>query len=547
MISMLRSSMGKKTYKYVLWVTLLGLGAATFIFVPLGKMAKFRDNTMVMVNKREVSNRAYQHRVGELEAEIRDVKANAGEFAPFILQMRGLQGDPHDLALRELIQKQVLIDSAYSLGLRAISPKFITEKMVDVAYALQFLGEVIPPYFYRSQGGLDLDALNHYVRRQGMSNDDFDTALEEAVIMQQVIGLLPSAVYAPRVSLRAIEAANSSTRTFLAINLKLETYKAALQSAGVNDTQVKNFFEEENRASRRYWTQEERGGKVWKFAPKAYGLLISEADLRRSYEQLKEKFGSKKFEDIKADLQKEVLAERFAQRFTSDANRVFAQAETGPAVFDEFVKSHQGESLQLSDAPKALSKAFFGIARIGQRRAVTLEGVGYIVQLDEIKQSKPQPFEVVRDQVIADFIATKAHENLEKDCVALAKDLQGKTEAGVEEVLRAYPSAHRSTLTLKSSDEEAWKKAGETLPVQRMRRMMHPGFDIYQINQNGGVIVFLQSILTTVDTVQKATSFEEDKADLSLVGSAFIASLSKHAKIIYRNEQHKTTPIQPEE
>lgn len=530
MKSAVRRGLGKNTYRFILWFTLLGLVGTSIIFLPFRRLGLSAD-AVATVNGSEISLSLYRSRLRDIQRQIEDVRRSFGSMADMFLEQTGLSGDPQTIALQQLVERLLLTQAASKMGIYAVSPAYAQRKMGDSAYVMHFLSDLIPPYFLRRGGGIDVNGLRTYLMRQGISREDFERLVEEGVKNALVISLLPTAVYVPGVEKERELQVESADRDFTVLTLDLSSYRDRIKKEGLDDKTLQAFFDEENKATRRYWKPEVRTGTVWTFSLPDYDIQVSEDEIRRAYADKRKDLGEKTFEQAKDEVKKLLVQEKFARRFTADTKNFQMVGDNNDAAFKSFVSKYKGVSKPVEKSNQAAWNLLSGLHTVGQRRAYVEGDKGYLVSIDHIEPRVSPAFSEVKATVLEDLATHRARVALEKELDSLLE--KSRTEKDFLEKARQVPGITVTEYSHLLPGSEGWRKL-EHLPLKRMKRMIHPGYAIKHMNDKGGALVYLKRIGVpqAKDTQQLTTTLF--RMGEGLVTAAFVDSLRNSATIKYR-------------
>lgn len=519
------------TKQVVLWLTLIALAGTSFIGLTSRSGLK-QSTAALVINGYAVSAKTLDLKAREVEQTIQQIRAQVGPYADMFLQMRGFVGQPRDIATRELIHEKLLLSLADNIGMTIMSPDYISSRLRDSNFVTHYLSSVIPPYLAQGPAGVDGARLAQYLKHQGIAAADFEESLEDAIRVHVVMSIFPTTVYVPQVSLARASLMTRDKRVFSVEHFELDTYLAKEKKQPVSDEVLKSFFDEQNRAAKRYFTPEKRRGSVWVFTPEDYNLSITDVEVRRYFADHAKDFGTKQLAAVRNEIEKKLTKEKFKKRFAVDAQRVIALNEREPNAFEQFIEKRKARRSTINwttrnDAKEVQMKALFSLVRVGSRRPLIDEERGYIVQLDEIEQSVLSPLAQVKDRVMADFQKERAEK-------ALLADLEmRRTQVATQGI-----AALKNPQTISLASKEDWEKMQKKgLPVDRMRRMTHPGAviaDMQDAGDKSGVCIVLSSIepVDGDDTnTKKRFAREFSSREVSYFASAFIASLHSSATI----------------
>lgn len=519
-----------KTKHVVLFLMLISLAGTAFIGMSSRRGLK-RAGAAFVIDGYAVTARDLDRRTREIEQEIRQIRAQVGPYADMFLQMRGYVGQPREIATRQITQEKLLLSAADRLGITSISPDYIALRLRDSNFVINNLSQIIPPYLAQGVSGVDGEKLSQYLMHQGVTTAEFEESLEDALRAHSTLMILPTALYAPQVSVkRAALSALAVPRQFASENFSLDAYIAKQKDASISQEALKSFFDEQNKSTKRYYTPEKRQGTVWVFAADTYHLPVSDVEVRRYFADHGKEFGTKQFAQVKSEIEKTLIKEKFKKRFTADAQRIIALNDREPEAFNEFVDKRHGKKEELGSVTRADSKnpetkALFSLVRVGQKQAVATENQGFVVMLTAVQPSVLPALADIRDRVAADLRTDRAEKALKKDL-----------ETRLEQVKNEGVSALRNPQTITAKTKEDWEKLGKQgLPVDQLKRMAHPGAAIAAMQSGGktGSCIVLTAITTPADGEAGRPDFaaEFTSRENSFFAPAFIASLNSSATI----------------
>ncbi len=534
------------TKQVVLWLTLMALAGTSFIGLTSKRGLKRADAAMI-INSYAVSAQVLDRRTREIEQTIRQIRAQVGPYADMFLQMRGYAGQPREIATRQITQEKLLLSAADGMGIDTVSPDYIALRLRDSNFVINNLSQVIPPYLAQGAAGVDGERLNQYLKHQGISTADFEENLEEALRAHIAATIFPTALYTPQASIRRTELMANSTREFAVENFSLDKYVAKQKEQPVTEEALRSFFDEQNKAAKRYFTPEKRRGTVWTFAADNYNLPLTDVEVRRYFADHSKEFGNKQLAQVKGDIEKALIKEKFKKRFGADAQRIIALNDREPEAFAQFVEKRKGKKEELgwlsrASADKAQTKALFSIFKIGQKAPIATENNGYVVMLDEIQPSILPPLAEMRDRVLTDLRIERATKQLKQDLTTRGEQVKTKGVAALV-----------SPQMVKVSAKEDWEKLSKKgLPTDRMQHMTHAGAiitDLQEDGQKGGNCLVLSSITPTNKATLDKPNFaaEFTSREISFFAPAFIASLNSSATIKKGGKQRVSGNFNDEE
>jgi hypothetical protein len=201
-----------------------------------------------------------------------------------------------------------------------------------------------------------------------------------------------------------------------------------------------------------------------------------------------------------------------------------------PALFSNFIEKKKAQYKEYKNhhsSPDSLKRRIGELAE-GKRTVYLEEGKGFIIEVETIKPSHAQPFEVVQKKVAEDYYHDQAVQALKNDMkeaekiMPNSKDLEKSFSIKIEKLKKITAQADVSSLTQKG------------IPLQFFKLTQPLTFKSV-VTPEGGFMVLLE----TIDPFNEALFAEHQKdikkqlmqEHMALFMSSFIASLEKNATI----------------
>lgn len=226
MITVLRNKFQKKAFRIIIWSIVIIM--ALFTFIPLKMNRSHSMHAIALINNREISELEYRRRIHIEEQYLSYFKQQLGDFADQYLMMVGLSNDASANALNALIQEQLLLDAAQKTHI-VVSDEYAQRCLNDAQCATKYLGSLVPPYLYDNQGVLTRKALMNYLRHQGMTIENFETAIEETLSRNLFIQFINAASYVTQANLQEQLLREASIKHFEILHFSLKPYMEAAQ------------------------------------------------------------------------------------------------------------------------------------------------------------------------------------------------------------------------------------------------------------------------------------------------------------------------------
>ncbi len=278
MITDIRRRFQDKAFKGVIWFSIVAL----IIYFSLETVLRVigRDGSaqsLGTVNGLTISLNEFRRKVGQAEQRILYLREQFGPYADQLLKAYGLSTDPQESAMHDIIREKVLDSAGDALHL-AVAPAFVIEKLQDPSFVMQELGPVSS--LIDKSGSINMQALNAYLRRQGMTMQDFENAIEEGLRRSFLLDIARGAAYVPDYMLK-----QRYVREFVPKKYSILTFSAAdyVPKETVSNEALKAFFDAQNRKTRRYVIPEKRSAQLWMFNPSDYGIKITDKETSQYY------------------------------------------------------------------------------------------------------------------------------------------------------------------------------------------------------------------------------------------------------------------------
>ena len=463
----------------VLWITLLslvGVGSFTGLF---RKFSGLPETVVAEINGYDIQKDEFIRRVSEEERRLSLLKQQYGAGIVDVL------GGPEELALATLTQEKLLTSAADTLGI-VVDPQFAAEKVNDPFFAMQFLGQFVPPYVFDKNGRLDKAGLVKVLQRKGMSVGAFELQVEEILRRMMVGSIINSAVYIPKSERTETELMAHGIRDLEIVHFPYGAFeKSIMSSISHDESAIREFFARENSARRRFWKPELRAGVAVIFT-------IAPGEARDGLVR-----------------RLEILAR-------------------GNASFGEITKEFKGATKRLSLQERSndpLVSKLFSLGKVGSRSILSNDREVILIEFSERQESAERPFGEIKTQVEKEFIRERVRE-------ALAQELKAYSEKSPEE--RKHALAERGgKISLKYDIKSAEQLSMLGEDAGRVDVLTVPGTLLRGMSGDDGFIVTLKKIRSEAVTNAEREKLESEVYRQRSQGLPyeFIASLQKRATI----------------
>lgn len=240
--------------------------------------------------------------------------------------------------------------------------------------------------------------------------------------------------------------------------------------------------------------------------------------------------------NVRADIEKKLLKQKFAERFSADVQPLLDQLAQNPALLDELVRKKQAqnstiEPKELDDS--ALMKKLFKTPQGQWAFVIDADGNGIIINTISVAKKHEPAFDTVKLKIIDDYYHELAQKRL-----AQALDT-AKVAAGTQDIAavqKSFEAKSQTTDWLTKSDKEHWQELEKKgLPVTQLFALTEKNpVAIEQDEQQGYVVKLVAS--KPFDEAQLQDKQQEIKQILyqeqqELIKRGYIASLYRNATI----------------
>lgn len=189
------------------------------------------------------------------------------KMAQMYIKMMGLDKDQREVAKRGLIQKALLDDAAHTLDLP------VSDETVAALFA-----------------SVDPGLLKQHLAQMGLTFADFQTQQKNEMLRSLLHQLVIDSNYSADFIVKNYYQSNQLAKQFSYVSYPAEDF---VYTQPVSDAQLRSFFDEQNRTSKRYIVPEKRIGTVFRFDPSLYKLSVTPADIQAYYSAHKDEFQDK--------------------------------------------------------------------------------------------------------------------------------------------------------------------------------------------------------------------------------------------------------------
>ncbi len=499
-----------------------------YFFADLARKKLSKEHGYVaIVNGYKIETQDFKFRTKQEQVLIGVLQRQFGQAAQYFLAVQHLSLDPQENALQKMI-KEILIDQlAYELGI-SVSHEQILKKLQDKEFVGSLVHIFCPELMLQGEN-ISYNQILNNVKRKGYPIEKFENLVEGLVKKDIILDIIASGTYIPEFLVEREYIKKYCLRDLNIAIFDLNSYIQKIKKENISDQEVKKQFESGNK-DKRYWISEKRSGLIYKVMPKSYSINVSEKEI----EAAKEKSSSDNPDQIK----NKIIEEKFERIFSLDAKQL-AAASSKLKEFVDQKKLLAPQETKNQEAKEDSDKKISTLFSIKSNNGIGFyidKGVGYIVQLTDIKKAYEPELESVRKNVTDDIVKLKAEQRLKEDLDNAKNSLSsGKS---FSEVALKFGGIVKTIKGVSKSNQES---------LDELKKMDVPARLIFNLNHTKAAATYTNSKngyliqVSKIDDIDQK-KFAEEKLGLvqdiyrdtvRKVKDSYIASLIKTAKIEY--------------
>ncbi|MBT4856038.1 hypothetical protein HOM50_03845 [bacterium] len=276
MISTLRS-----TLKGPIVRVIMGIAVALFVLAMvlpglLDKTFKGKTGDWVFeVNDYRISPAKFQRVVAEHRLQrsqmLQQLTEQYGpEMAQQLIKMSGLDAKPEKQARHSAIATEALSQLASKLNLDVPNELVVAQILAQ-----------LPPGMVDEAGNIDMRALQQLIPYATL--DEFEDDMKTRMQNSQVLDMAEAGLYVPNFMLKNAYIQQFANKNYGVLFFPVGKYLTEAKKTALTDKELKAFFAQENKLSKRYWIPEKRSITVWEFNPVNYGIKVPAKEIERYY------------------------------------------------------------------------------------------------------------------------------------------------------------------------------------------------------------------------------------------------------------------------
>lgn len=485
----------------------------------------FRGNNfdgIALVNGVEISRQLFQQAVGQEDRQISLIRQQYGKNADLYMKVMGINPNPQINAAQRLIHTELVDQFAQNMNIH-IAHGYLEARLAEPRFLMQEVGEFLPREVFTAQGNLDIYAALEFLKNTGQM-PALEKQLEDKLKKQFSVLMLQSAFFIPSYAIKQAYAEQKLAKKFSYQTFSFDTFLKSEKTKGASDDQLKSFYNEQNKLTKRYWTAETRDAAIWTFSPQNFGITVERSELEAYYNKNK----STRF--VKDPLQVQVreivfddIAGKGLKTLAEEANTVRAKLAEDPTAFEKLAKEYSSsktaqkgglvEFFKRGTHEKEYEKTAFKLKEDGEISPVVQVEKGFIIlQRVARKDATFDSFDAVKETIEKILLEQKFKAEFTRQAN------QTSRQENPQEAREDFVTAHHGVKTT----IRHVKKDTEGLIEQRLFSLRNTG-DFTAFVMNGdGVIVQLEERIkpeqATFDSVKAkvATDYYEAQATKAL-------------------------------
>jgi hypothetical protein len=285
LITKIRTGIQKPWAKGILFFFLLTLFGGVGIGNALKRLLGGRTDGVGIVNGQEIPKNLFLRKKHEAESLINSLYQRFGQAAPMIMSMQGINQNPEETALEEIVSA-ILLDQLVVKMPVYIASDYVDLKLQEPYFMASKLQNVLPQGVITPEGKLNVQAYQEFMSRYGIT-PDMKAEITQSLSQELALDLIESLFWLPDFAAQEFMNNKKALRKFSIAKFELEDFAKDAQKKQVTDEVLKTFFDEQNNKNKRYYIPAKRNGTRWTFSAQDFQLTISDKELEDYYKKVK--------------------------------------------------------------------------------------------------------------------------------------------------------------------------------------------------------------------------------------------------------------------
>lgn len=337
MITSIRKNLNSPAVHSLIITSILAMVLVPLLTAILGDRMQ-KQAWAVKVNDTTIGQRDYDIEVHKQQQYISAIRSQYGQLSDYILQMYGLF-DPRQSAVNTLVQRSLLNQLSRAMGI-VVHHDYLIKKLYDLDFSQKYLSDIVPPYLYDKDGGINNVYLREYLQRMGIDSAQFEDEVIDALARNLVVDVVSHYNYIPEFEREYTLNKDLFKKQFSYIHYKHSSFRPMIKMLELPMDKLQVFYDNENRLAHRYMVPEKRRGTYWEFSSEAYGIVVTDDEVENYYQQRRmQEFVS---QPVKIGIRKIIIPSTDMSRAQAYdlAQDVYQKALTRPDDFAQLAKEY---------------------------------------------------------------------------------------------------------------------------------------------------------------------------------------------------------------
>jgi parvulin-like peptidyl-prolyl isomerase len=487
---------------------------------------------IALVNGVEISRQLFQQAVTQEDRQISLIRQQYGKNADLYMKVMGINPNPQINAAQRLIHTELVDQFAQNMNIH-IAHGYLEARLADPRFLMQEVGEALPREVFTAQGTLDIYAALEFLKSTGQM-PVLEKQLEDKLKKQFSVLMLQSAFFIPSYTIKQMYAEQKLAKKFSYQTFSLDTFLTSEKTKGATEDQLRNFYNEQNKLTKRYWTAETRDASLWNFSPQNFGITVEKSELEAYYNKNKStRFVKDPFQVQVREIVFDDVEGKGLKALAEEATLVRGKLEEDPAAFEKLAKEYSSSKtaskgglvnfFKRGTHEKEYEKAAFKLKENGEISPVVQVEKGFVIlQRVARKDATFDSFDAVKESIEKILLEQKFKSEFTRQAS------QASRQENPQEAREAFVTAHNGVKTTMRQV----KKDSDGSIEQRLFALRNEG-DFTAFVMNGeGVIVQLEKRIKTAqapfETVKAKVAADYYEAQATQALEAAVKEAKSH-------------------